>query len=433
MKFKGIVLLVVMLLVLPFIPLEANESPSLTDLIWEESPHHQITDTEYTLTYAYNQFTFIHQTPADYTQRNIGFQIKTTNLPTYLTLQVILSDITGKIRLYTLYNQAAKLIGATDYTNQIISWPSYYYQTTGFNPEQITKIQFKTISDTSPWTLNIRDIRTYPEIKLYPMGAVIICADGAPYSGIPEVWLPELDRYDYKMCLATATTTNPNWPLIEQMASEGHDIGVYARMFSLTDPTQLLPVEQFQVNTYGEKTIIEQHTGKQVNFLQANRHLTDERTDALLEGFPMVKGSSFTSSSSVAQPFYDYYGGTTTTENDLAGISKAAELGTIYILFDHGYPTTLSYAKTAEQVHQIIERIHSSGVKVVTWTQLCGDLLAYYNQPLPHPPTYFTVEMNGDGYNILENGVIVQHFDTKDQALEYISLRFEEWEIIIVS
>lgn len=406
----------------------AEPMPNLDDMLWE-APHNTISQETYSLNSQNPYFTIHYPEPLDQSRQNIGFQIQTMNLPSYITVHIILTDNNNNNRLYTLYNRATSLLGSGEYTNQIISWVSYYtpMSSPDFNPLQVEKLTVRVLSNGDQWVINIRDIRAYDEIQLYPEGAVIICADGAPYQGVSDLLLPSLDRYGYKMCLATATTTNPNWGIIEQMAAEGHDIGVYGRMFDLVDKTLLLPLDDFEFNTYGQKAIIESHTGNPVCFLQANRHITDERTDQLLAGFPLVKGSGFTYTSHVALPFFDYYGGSCSVENDLSGISQASETGTIYILFDHFYPEWHYAAKSQLEIDQIVDHIHATGVRVVTWSQLYEDLQLYLNTSQTPKIDLFTVELNGEGYYIIEDGVKSQSFGTKEEIIDYLINRVEEW------
>ena len=439
MKKTSILYLIVIVSVLASIMMPYNvhaEETSLNQLLWD-SEHVQVSSQEYTLTSSNPKFTV--NTDMDLNKHNIGFQIKVQDLPSsplyYVSktsIYITLKDNNDNTRLYSLYDKDTKLIGSEDYTNQIVSWLAMRPEDTGFNPSQVKNIAFEIDSTETGWTIWITDIRAYPEIQLYPEGAVIICADGAPYPGVPDMLLPKLDEYGYKMNLATSDVQmTPNWPLIEEMSLNGHDIGVYARMFE-GDRVTLLLESEFQYNTYGIKDVIEQHTGKPVTFLQANRHLTDERTDERLTGFPIVKGSSLPSTNKVALPFWDYYGGSfSDISRDLNGITEASETGSIYVLFDHFYDSSRSYAKTQEEINQIVDHIHAQGLKVITWTQLQEDLFTYLGSPPPEPlpSVFFTVEMNGDGFNVIEDGIIVEHFGTAQGLADYVNDRAEEWEV----
>ena len=426
MKKTAILSLIILSTLIPVMaPFNVHaEQPTLNDLLWE-TPHDTISQETYSLTAQSPQLTILYPEQVDHSRQNIGFQIQTQNLPSYITVHVILTDKNNNNRLYTLYNRASTLIGSEEYTNQIISWVSYYapMSSPDFNAEQVKKFTMRVLSNGEQWIINIRDIRAYDEIRLYPEGAVIICADGAPYSGVPDVLLPSLDRYGYKMCLATSTIgLYPDWDMIEYMAAMGHDIGVYGRMFDLVDNTMLLPLDTFELNTYGQKAIIESHTGKTVRFLQANRHLTDERTDQLLTGFPLVKGSGFTSTSHIALPFYDYYGGSCSVENDLSGISQASETGTIYVLFDHFYPEWHYAAKSQIEVDQIVDHINATGVRVITWSQLYADIQTHLNMPQPFTASVLTIEYDGETYTVIE-GTENRQFTTRQEALAYVDER----------
>jgi len=455
MKTTTILSLFIITSVLASITMPYNvnaEEPSLDQLLWEGLPFTELSDMDSGWTQVYGSIDYIDggmritpsstgsilarlsfTDPVDIKRCNPAFRLKIEGpLPSYLTFRMTFTDTSGKTMFYNFYNKATKLVGSEDYRTHFISWVDTYYNTTGFNPKLVNRVDFRFYSNSDQWAPVFDDFRAYPEINLYGKGFVIITSDGTR-SGL--VYLADkLGEYGYKFSPAVEPSAYTDEALIQSLYAQGHDPQRYVRLFDLSDSTVLLPSEEIYANTVEADAWLEDLCpGHEVISYNCNRHLSDENINAM---FPdkIIKGSGFTSSAKLTMPFRDEYGGTVTDMSKiLNGLTHAAESKTGYIVFDHFYAfdPSKSYIKTPEEIDQIVDRIHGLGLKVVTWTEYRNDILAYLGTPPPDPvpSDFFTVELNGDGFNIIENGIMVEHFASAEELADYVKIRAEIWEV----
>ncbi len=370
--------------------------------------------------------------PVDLHGCNIGFDLKTTNIPSDLSIYLEVYDIHGKMCRWGSYHKGINLLGSNDWTHHIYSSAGYYYMTSDIDMSEIYKIILKFYSAYSDWTFSIDDLRAYPNEPLYPNGAVLIALDG-PYPGV-ENWLePKCDEYGYKATVATARRNYPDEEDLIRLYNKGWVICVYARMYDNSYPPKILPTIEFTENTIGELSYLHSlGIIEGANNIHCNRHISDvESQDLLDDEFFFVKGSSFTSSNKVAFPFTAFYGGSTSPEIDKKNIKKASDGGYMYILFNHLDGGSYSAAYTQEDVNDVIDLIHSLGMEVVTPKDIYERIIEYYGTPPPPPPPppsgNLIVNLDGEGYHITENGVIM-HFETYSDVLAYLEIRFRIWE-----
>jgi hypothetical protein len=321
------------------------------------------------------QKTFV--TPIDLTNSNIGFWIKTTGaIPSDLTFYLEAWDNT---KLATNYRQWRYITQGDPLVGSDATWSHHFVLSDTYNSEtpidmtKITKLVFRFISPTSSdWTISIDDLRAFPNPNLFPNGAVILTFDG-PYPHQIDWAYPIMQKYGYNGVIATSKDAGDNTvkPQLAQLYASGWDIVVYARMFdNSTTPQHLSETQILNYVITQQQWLNSLGYTRSSAFLQCNRHLTNVYTDTLLSKyFYFVKGNHWLASTSTKFPTTALTGVSLVPENDLARLQSAHDNGELFIFFNHlNNNSPVDYTK--EQFTTFIDKIHSLGMEVITYSQL---------------------------------------------------------------
>jgi hypothetical protein len=323
-------------------------------------------------------------TPINLENCNIGFWIKTTGtIPSDLTFYLEVWDST---KLVTNYRQWRYIKQGDSLQGSDANWSHHFVISSNYNSDtpvdmtKITKIVFRFLSSTSSdWTISIDDLKAFPNQNLFPNGAVIITFDG-PYPHQLDWAAPIMEPYGYQGVIATAQDAGDSATKkqLGGLYAKGWDIVVYGRMFdNQTTPkpyseTQILnfvSTQQQWLNGLG-------YTRSSV-FLQCNRHLTNVYTDTLLSKyFYFVKGAHWLASPNTKLPTTALTGVSLSPEEDLARLQAAHDDGEVFVFFNHlNNNQTVDYTK--EQFATFIDKIHSLGMEVITYSQLLDRYQTY--------------------------------------------------------
>ncbi len=376
---------------------DANKIDSIENIIFQNFPHFEIDDlttgwaTKYgSVTYDSDDYisagTSLKGTAAaseseplriyktisatNLTDCNIGFYIK-IDTDEVTNMYVAIYDAAGKYRQWRFTNSPNFGLTGNVYTYQIINWRNFYNDN-GLDSTAVTKIEFRFFGGAD-YIVHIDNLSALPIQDMFPNGAVILTFDG-PYERQFTVANPKMEEYGYKGVLGTALDGGDSDfrdpAIFGKLYQQGWDIVVYGRMFDESAPAEhLSEAEVLDFALTQQQWLRDNGLIRGSQFLQCNRHLLDAYCyDLLSDYFYFLKGYHFTSADIFNAPFFNIYGG---SKANLAAAEASLDTAIankgVYVFFYHLKDGDVW---TDANFNDWIDYIHTSGVEVITYSQL---------------------------------------------------------------